>query len=631
MTLESSVKAVAKELNPLDFASGLYDGAIKQPLSAVRQLAGEKVAAQDSRDDSLAKKGGHLAGFILDFSIVSRLTGGAVNKALAEATASGITGAGARMFVAGGLYGGLLTASSNEKGLLAGRLENALVSGTSFAVMGGVGKVLEGTGVVAGHEILGKIGANAVAGGAGGVVESYGSVFANEHRRASFSEVIGTAGSYALFGAGFGALDVGVNKGVQYASPKVESAYWSARYNLGEAKTEARRAVYTQLNEWNLRHPLQRLGNFVYGADFSLEPSKVALTAENNPITAFKSELPEFYKRVEAKEDQINDETDRSKRYDLHEEQKSIREEFAFKLLQLWHGTAEQPGIRYFTDEQLATAGVDAAQVAKIRNALSLSAKADYPNASPLTTALADIAGVELSGRRGGEDTYGLLGEIDKAKARFYNYDEYELAKRMSMGQYNHWKDHNPRTPLEWMPYEPTDQVANLFHGTVSNSLPLLFTERVMLPAKELRLRGISQITGESANEEFPRRSISITRDFSEAWAYHRHSPTYLTGHPIVFGISQDVIPNARYAGMVEPGEILVDKLRLGDSLATKLGIRKPEITHLYVPDSEVGNVNRMLLQYRISGVNVVGLGEMKAPEMKPQPEIDPDLKDIWE
>src|SRR5207248_9107573 len=115
----------------------------------------------------------------------------------------------------------------------------------------------------------------------------------------------------------------------------------------------------------------------------------------------------------------------------------------------------------------------------------------------------------------------------------------------------------------------------NLFHGSISHSLPSIFTERTMFSARELRLRGIAQIAGESASEEFPRRAVSLTKDFNEAWAYHRHSPDYLTSYPVVFGVSADIIPKAHSAGILEPGEILTDKLRLGQSLWTRLGLRR--------------------------------------------------------
>jgi hypothetical protein len=157
----------------------------------------------------------------------------------------------------------------------------------------------------------------------------------------------------------------------------------------------------------------------------------------------------------------------------------------------------------------------------------------------------------------------------------------------------------------------------------MSRALPSLFSERTLFSARELRLRGIDQATGESANEDFGRQNVSITRDFTEAWAYHRHSPAFMPDYPIVLGISGAAAAHAWPAGMVEPGEILVKKLSLGESLWTRLGLKKPEITHIYVPDSEVPNVNNQLNARRISGVKVVGLSDLKAPQWNPEPTVE--------
>jgi hypothetical protein len=122
-------------------------------------------------------------------------------------------------------------------------------------------------------------------------------------------------------------------------------------------------------------------------------------------------------------------------------------------------------------------------------------------------------------------------------------------------------------------------------------------------------------LTGESANETFGRRDVSITRDFPEAWAYHRHSPARLFDYPVVLGISGAAASHAWPAGALEPGEILVKKLYLGESLWTRIGVKKPEITHIYVPDREVPSVNNQLQARRIRGVSVVGLSDLKPPK----------------
>lgn len=139
-----------------------------------------------------------------------------------------------------------------------------------------------------------------------------------------------------------------------------------------------------------------------------------------------------------------------------------------------------------------------------------------------------------------------------------------------------------------------------------------------MLPSSEIRLRGIKQATGESAGQEFPRKAISMTRDFGEAFCYSRHSPPQLTDYPVVFGISRDVTSRAYSAGMLEPGEILINKLRLGSTFLQKLGLSKPEITHIFVPDAKVPEVTLNLANRRIRGVRVVGFSDIDSPRWIP-------------
>lgn len=629
MSFESLKDDVNKNLNPLDFARGFIDSAVNQSLNAIGQLNGKSIEPACQRNDSLATKAGNLAGFIVDFAVLSKLTGRALGPAFGGA-AEGVLATSTKMGVAGGLYGGLLTPSGNDRSLLQGRLENALVTGSTFAVMGGVGKVMENNRVfgmleepakrmnfatgqmVSVDAFKLKAASNAIAGGAGGVVDAYAGSFASERRPATISEVLTHAGKYAAFGAGFSALDYGLAKGVEQVGsiPPVRDAYYRADWAIRDAKIEAKRQTYATLNKYDLRHPLQRVGDLLYG-DSKIETERVPLTPENNPITSLEKELPQYFKDVLKKEELRDEEPDRQESYKIHKEMEAMRLNFSARLLGFWHGTKDQPGIASYSDAELAaSSGATPERVAQIRKALTQSAKSEWTAVSPLTQSLADLASFDLQGD-------GQSYEISPvmAKATFYGYDERELGKRLSMPSYMHAKDAHYLTPLSWMPYEPTDKLPNLFHGSVSTSLPSLFTERTMLPAKELRLRGIAQTTGESADEEFPRRAVSMTRDFNEAYAYTRHSPDALTHFPIVFGISKDAVRRAYPAGMLEPGEILVDKLRLGTSLATKLGLHKPEITHIYAPDAEVPTIVQMLRARRISGVQVMGFNEIPKPD----------------
>jgi hypothetical protein len=87
----------------------------------------------------------------------------------------------------------------------------------------------------------------------------------------------------------------------------------------------------------------------------------------------------------------------------------------------------------------------------------------------------------------------------------------------------------------------------------------------------------------------------------------------------VVFGISKEVANKKAWsAGAVEPGELLVDKLRLGSSWLQKLGLVKPEITHMYVPDGQVDVVSQALKAHRIKGLKVVGFNDIDEPLWHP-------------
>lgn len=399
----------------------------------------------------------------------------------------------------------------------------------------------------------------------------------------------------------------------QHAARSLESTYYSAKWKITEGQTEARRLTYVVLNKLNMRHPFQRLGDLIHGGDAAYAAPKPRLTAENNPIAAFETALPEYVRQMQEKERLLSEAREHEAKYAVHGSMGEVRTSFASKLLNMWHGTSERPGIASYTDAELATANTSAERVAEIRRALTLTAKAEYGSLSPLMQALSDLAPSSMRSEFG--RNYEIAGELPAAKERFFGYNERELETRMAMPGHVYHKKRHFSTPKEWTPFAPTELLANLFHGSISHSLPSVFLERAMLPARELRLRGIEQHTGESAGQEFPRRAISITTDFDEAWAYTRHSPDFLTSYPIVYGISRNVIPRAWHAGMLEPGELLIQKLNVGESLWTRLGLTKPEVTHIYAPDSKVADINRLLSRYRLTGMRVVGLNELERPQ----------------
>ena len=141
------------QANPLDFCKGLYQGTLGRPVDAIGQLFGQDAPAKP-HNETLATKAGLMAGQIIDFSILAAASHGALKPLLRESINQTL-GTSLKMFVAGSIDSGLLTASSKDKSLLSGRIENGLVGGATFAFMGGTGKALEGVNIVQ-HAIASK-------------------------------------------------------------------------------------------------------------------------------------------------------------------------------------------------------------------------------------------------------------------------------------------------------------------------------------------------------------------------------------------------------------------------------------------------------------------------------------------
>ncbi len=619
---ETLTEKIVSNINPVDFAQGFYQGAIEKPVDAVRQLVGlsdndrgkEKKGPKVESKSTLATEAGAIAGQIVDFSILAVASRGAL-KPLMKESIDGVAGSASRMFLAGVVDGGLLTKSSNDKSLLQGRLEGALVSGTTFAVMGGGSKALEGVKLLPKNDFLSKGLSSAFAGGAGGVTSAYGHAFTQEHRLATGSEVLSSAGQFAAFGAGFHAFNAGVVKVAKL--PAVENAYYRTKYNMQEGATAGKQLYYSKLNELNLRHPIKRLNDFVNPVRLPELP-KVALTAENNPVTAFEREYPRYIKKIDALEKKY-EKSPRGEQRDFYDQIGEEQAKFAEKLLLILHGNESRPGLNSYSNVELAQGRHSIERVAAIRETLTASLKRpSYKSASDFEEGMAKLAPRDISGDH---DTYSILIRgLGQARERFFNFDESALIHKLSLPSEYHYKSRAYGTPADWMPFESSAKLSNLFHATVSRALDSIFTEGKLLPSRELRLRGIKQITGESASQEFPNRAISMTRNFSEAFCYHRHSPENLLDFPVVFGISRHAVAGAKgwNAGFLEPGELLTNKLRLGSGILEKLGLRKPDITHIFVPDGQVTAVSRAMARHRISGVRVVGFNDMDTPKWLP-------------
>lgn len=555
-------------------------------------------------------------GMVLPYMVAGKAAGRAMESMAARLEMTGSKAALVRSEVAANMTGAALLDFSRDTLPGETRLGNAAGGALAFYVFG-KGNALLNTDSFAKRQM-----SRAIVGSAGGVAQLTGSRLVSGEGLPTTDEVLQAGITGGALNVAMSPAQHALKRGYEISSAAIEkarweplstvrSSYYSAKWKYEEGKIEAKRNAYALLNKLDMRHPVQRLGNFLHGTDFSDRAVRPKLTADNNPVVAFEAELSAFYKQIKAQEKLIADAPDRQASYAAQDKMAEIRTDFAYKLFHVWHGTAETPGMKSYSDSELATSTIGADRVAQIRDALTQPARRDYEDV--MAQKLLELV-PENTRPDGKERNYSLLGELEKAREKFFGYDNGKIISMMSLPGFQHAAVRHYETPVGWMPHVATDNLPNLFHGTMSDSLPSLFTEKVMLPAKELRLRGIKQTSGESAHEDFPRQAISLSRSFGEAFAYHGHSPPLLTGYPAVFGISADVVPHSWKAGMLEPGEILTGRLRLGSSVLTKLGIQGKAITHVYVPDSQVSDVTRQLANHRIDGVQVLGFGQLKEP-----------------
>jgi len=345
----------------------------------------------------------------------------------------------------------------------------------------------------------------------------------------------------------------------------------------------------------------------------------LVVTDANNPISQLRRKLPQYFESLDAKEALLQGTKDSGVQRSVLKEQIEHKSDFTLDLMKLWHGTADVPGIAKFSDAELATAEFPAAKVAQVREALKLPAPEMSQSLFKLTFPQGQY-----------DQLYDLSHGMLQAKERFFNYDLYEVANRMSMPEVHSIRDHSHDTALSWMPTKESGATPGFFHGTISSSLDSIIAEKSILPSTELRTRGIKQNAGETAAHEAGKDEVSITRDFKEAWAYQLQNPQYIDSYPVVFGISRQAAASARLAGPIEPGEILIDQLHLDETLFSKLGRLSPFsptkayrtassegalVTHIYVPDAKVSELGQKLKGGRVRGVSVSGLSELKTPD----------------
>lgn len=613
---ESSLGGVLSNLNPIDLADGFYKGALKRPVDSVRQILGAEIDIEASKSpETLSGKAGYMVGQIADFALLAVASKGALKPLMGKALEKS-SGAAATMFTAGAVDSGLLTPTKDSQSMWRDRLDSAVINGSTFAIMGGTNKALEAKKFFSSSLLDQSLKAGA-SGALSGAANSYTQVFLKEGRLANGSEVLSNSAHYALFGAGLHATFAGAGKLAQ--QPQLRDAYYTGKWRLREAIEETQNLSWAALNKVGMRHPINSLGNLVYGKPEVAVPPKVSITAENNPITRFERELPKYFKEVSEGEKRYqNAARGTDERHQAWTDMGETQAQFLEKLMGVWFGkpatrtSPAQPGLISYTDAELTAGGHSLQRVAAIREALSQPMnRQGFTQLSPFEESMVKLAkyGDELD-----HHALEMARGLGKARERFFQYDESELGKNLGLNSVHHHVARSSLTAPDWMPYEATATLANLFHTTTSKALPGILSERALLPATELRRRGIGQVAGESSTEAMGRRVISMTRSFPESFCYHRHSVEQLTNFPVVFGIAKDVTARASRV-FAEPGELAIAKLNIGKSISQRLGLSKPDITHVYVPDSQAELIAQTLNNYRVRGVNVVGFNQMGKPK----------------
>ncbi|MDR3614687.1 MAG: hypothetical protein P4L53_14095 [Candidatus Obscuribacterales bacterium] len=367
-------------------------------------------------------------------------------------------------------------------------------------------------------------------------------------------------------------------------------------------------------------------GKVIKGIHFAESIEHLAVTESNNPISKLGRALPHYFETLDTKEALLQGAKDSAVQRSILKEQIAHKADFAHDLMNLWHGTTDVPGIAQFSDAELATTEFPAAKVSQVRAALKLPAPEMSQSLFKLTFPQGQYDQLyDLS--------HGMLG----AKQRYYRYDLYDVADRMSMPEVHRIRDSFYDTPLSWMPTKASSAVPGFFHGTISSSLDSIVAEKAILPSNELRARGIEHNAGETAAYERGKDDVSITRDFKEAWAYQLQNPQYIDSYPIVYGVSRQAASRAQLVGPIEPGEILIDQLHLDETVFSKISkllpFNRPKvigqgsaeralITHMYVPDAKVAEVSRKLENGRVRGVSVTGLSDLKTPQWTDEPPL---------
>src|SRR6202011_3477688 len=104
-----------------------------------------------------------------------------------------------------------------------------------------------------------------------------------QHRQARFSEVLASAGQYAAFGAGFGALDYGLNKGMQKLSEPsaVRDVHSRTSSSIGDGNLEGKTINFR--DDHDMKNPFHPLNN--------LAPTTHPPTSPRPPLGSSPAEI----------------------------------------------------------------------------------------------------------------------------------------------------------------------------------------------------------------------------------------------------------------------------------------------------------------------------------------------------
>jgi hypothetical protein len=209
-----------------DLGVGFIDGAVARPYNATLGLILPKIDLTDSYDSrSAAAQIGHFGGAVADMVVLSKVTGGFVNRGLGAAAESGYISrslASSNMFAStlsmgttGALYNGVFT-----EGTLSERAKHATVGFATFATLGAA------TSGLSRSEFLGQAGSrtfmqNVKLGGLAGLPAGFVDAQANslvngKGLNTDIVDVGKTMGYYGLFGATMN----GIAHGAQEYGPR---------------------------------------------------------------------------------------------------------------------------------------------------------------------------------------------------------------------------------------------------------------------------------------------------------------------------------------------------------------------------------------------------------------------------